>query len=84
MKNKRGSIYADPHDNFLAVNGVVYGYIQTEIEDENERRIIKILGDSHSSKNPKAGRYYGVGLTVGDGSGVLEKEYPEHPKPPSS
>ncbi len=49
----RGSIYGDPKDSFPAKSGIIYGYLQTEIEDEDERRVIKILGVYMVMTTPK-------------------------------
>ncbi len=43
VQQKRGYIYTDPNDSFPAANSVVYGYLQTQIENEFERFIIKIM-----------------------------------------
>lgn len=76
---ERGSIYAKEKFGFGPINGCIYGYINTTITDEEQRMVEKIVGGEHGKENPKRGCCLGVGLTLGDGTPVFEKEYPEHP-----
>lgn len=84
---QRGSIYAAEKFGFHAENAVIYGYVQTKISDDSQRMVIKVKGGAHSKDDDndqiaKQGSCYGIGLTLGDGTGFLEKEiiHPNTPK----